>query len=666
MRHVKFLCLVLWVTVLPSVASLRPDLVEAVRSGKLREAHASWWGFNPEDSTRFLQEAISSRVPVLIVDRMPTAWVTRPLRGVSHQEIRFERGVELAAKPDEFLRKNDSLLTLRGVSDVKLSGYGAVFRMRRSDYMRAPYEKAEWRHALSILSCKRIAVEGLSFVESGGDGIYLGSAAPQFPNRDIHIKDVLCDRNYRQGISVISAENLLIEHTVLQNTGGTSPSAGIDFEPNHSKERLKNCVIRHCLSKNNNGNGFTFDLGQMNASSEPIDIRLENCYSEEDRSGFSFESGNSVQGAVRGKLTLDHCTFEQSRSHAVRISRKPRHGVRLTFDCCQIKNCAVGKENLSEVVFESHPQDLFPPDQIRLNNLRIFRPTERSWCTSRNLGRIAFPVETITGNVLLETPKEKRMIQLDSDWRKKTFPLLLTQPIPRVPLNWDQVVVMDQHPGDMTKLSPLRIRSRARYFFYADKPRHVTWLAVRKRIGSYADHEGIGMIRTLSGKEISYIPLKSEKLEKLGCDIPSKGFYTLDVNVGSHAFTLLASNVPVALDVSKTEQHLISSAGRAWVSVPIDTGRFAFYFSGSSGAERICCQVNDPTGTCLWKEESIGEWKRYEPPEGMGADGGLWSIDFSRPKRGLWEDFSVDVVGIPGCLFLSPEKYWTFDVLLRE
>jgi len=29
------------------------------------------------------------------------------------------------------------------------------------------------------------------------------------------IRDVVCDRNYRQGISVISAENLLIERCVL-------------------------------------------------------------------------------------------------------------------------------------------------------------------------------------------------------------------------------------------------------------------------------------------------------------------------------------------------------------------------------------------------------------------------------------------------------------------
>jgi hypothetical protein len=37
-----------------------------------------------------------------------------------------------------------------------------------------------------------------------------------------------CDRNYRQAISVIGDENLLLENCTLRNTKGTPPETGID------------------------------------------------------------------------------------------------------------------------------------------------------------------------------------------------------------------------------------------------------------------------------------------------------------------------------------------------------------------------------------------------------------------------------------------------------
>ena len=38
----------------------RPDLVAKVASGEIREARASWWGFDKDDSTVCLQAAIDS------------------------------------------------------------------------------------------------------------------------------------------------------------------------------------------------------------------------------------------------------------------------------------------------------------------------------------------------------------------------------------------------------------------------------------------------------------------------------------------------------------------------------------------------------------------------------------------------------------------------------
>ena len=96
-------------------------------------------------------------------------------------------------------------------------------------------------------------VEDLRIEKTGGDGIYLGTAPDKIPNRNVLIRGVDCNANNRQGISVISAENLLIDSCQLRNTAGTAPQAGIDFEPNDPTDVLLNCVVRNCTASGNAG-----------------------------------------------------------------------------------------------------------------------------------------------------------------------------------------------------------------------------------------------------------------------------------------------------------------------------------------------------------------------------------------------------------------------------
>ena len=75
------------------------------------EVRVSSFGFDAEDSTRFLQAAINSGARRVIVDRQESAWITEPLFCVSDQEIVFEKGVVVEAKKGAFHGKNDCLFT---------------------------------------------------------------------------------------------------------------------------------------------------------------------------------------------------------------------------------------------------------------------------------------------------------------------------------------------------------------------------------------------------------------------------------------------------------------------------------------------------------------------------------------------------------------------------
>ncbi len=579
-------------------AAPRPDLVEKVRSGELKEARASWWGFDREDATRFLQAAIDSKVPRLVVDRMESAWVTLPLTGVSDQEIHFEPGSEVRAKRGAYRGRGECLLRFPKCANVRLVGYGATVGMWHADYMQPPYEKSEWRHALSFLSCSNVVVEGLTIARSGGDGIYLGVCDRAFPkNRDVVIRDVLCHDNHRQGISVISAENLLIENTVLRETHGTPPAAGIDFEPNRPNEVLRNCVMRNCLAVNNEGAGFTTWAGQLNAQSAPIALRSENRTSFGDRTAFHSAADSRTGRDVSGRVTLRSCRFEKPRTAQALNLRENRFGT-LVYDIADsvlVQTNAAGQE--------------------------------------------------------VSTP-------LDAAWRKLNLPLQ-SDPDFSIPHIADpdlaHAVVRDAAPGRTASLPPMRARQAATYIGYADRARTDHFTGAQCRVGRYAAATKPMVVTDLSGKSLAKIPLPGFADTPFSFDAPEAGFYRIRLNLGAVAFVLRSADAPVALDLTDAAQGLISSAGSMWFSVPRGTSRFGFYVSGE-GAERVRASLFSPQGDRVWHADDISGWTKSIVKD---PSPGLWRIEAARPSSGCFEDARYDFAGTPAFLFLSSEKTWT-------
>jgi hypothetical protein len=319
-----------------------PEAVKAVLSGERTVANAAWWGFDKEDSTEHLQAAISSGARTVVVPYMCDDWIVRPIKLVGNQEIVFEPGVVVCAKKGEFKGTGDSMFTASGAADITLRGYGATLRMHKQDYMTSEYKKGEWRMVLDIVSCRRVKILGLRLESSGGDGIYLGVNGKDQPYcEDIVVRDVTCYDNYRQGISVISAVNLLIENCVLANTYGTPPGAGIDLEPNNAGEKLVNCVIRNTIMENNEGAGMLVYLKNLSRESDPVSIRFDNCYV---RSGKDVGIG---VGAVKddgpqGLIAFTNCTIENTANGGIFVYDKSADNVRVRFENCRWKDVGLG------------------------------------------------------------------------------------------------------------------------------------------------------------------------------------------------------------------------------------------------------------------------------------------------------------------------------------
>jgi len=328
------------------------EAVEEVLAGKRATANAAWWGFHEEDATETIQAAINSGAKKVIVPYVGKPWIVRPIQMRSDLELVFQPGVLVLAKQGEFQGGGDSLFRAADQSNITIRGYGAVLRMRKKDYQNPPYKKAEWRMGLSFVGCQNVDVAGVRVESSGGDGIYIGSSGKNRWCKNVIIRDCVCHNNHRQGISVISAENLLIENCVLSSTDGTPPEAGIDLEPDSPDERFVNCVIRNCVIEHNSGHAILVYLKPFTKESTPVSIRFENCVCRMGKPGMTADdftdpkmtgwSGMAV-GAVRddgpqGLIEFVNCTSENTGKEGAKIFDKSADGVKVRFVDCRWSN----------------------------------------------------------------------------------------------------------------------------------------------------------------------------------------------------------------------------------------------------------------------------------------------------------------------------------------
>jgi hypothetical protein len=295
--------------------SFNEKAIKNVMDGSLTEANASWWGFEEGDSTKALQAAIRSKAKKVIVPYMGKPWVIEPIFLESNQEIIFQHGVIITAKPGSFKGRTDALFSAVDKRNITLTGYRADLVMRKKEYTHPPYEKGEWRHCIAILGCHNINIFGLNIANSGGDGIYIGrsSRIEGAPNSDnIHIKDVICGNNYRQGISIISVSNLLIENSTFFSSSGTAPEGGVDFEPNNPDEILINCKVKGCIFSNNSGWGISIYLPNLSKDSKPVTIEIEKCQVFGNKKGAVAIVGKSENnvGDPRGSILIKDCKVD--------------------------------------------------------------------------------------------------------------------------------------------------------------------------------------------------------------------------------------------------------------------------------------------------------------------------------------------------------------------
>lgn len=629
--------------------------IAAVAAGTIQVAKASWWGFDPDDSTRALQAAIDSGVPKVVVDNVGKPWVVTGITLVSNQEVFFEKGVEVLAKKGAFRGTGDCLFRADLKENIFLNGYGATLRMRRSDYDAPPYKKAEWRHCLSIKSCKNVRVFGLTLAESGGDGIYLGTAKEGVTNLNVHVKEVTCDKNYRQGVSVITAENLLLENCVLKDTGGTPPQAGIDFEPNHATERLVNCTLRDCLIENNAGDGIAIYIPTLHGDSTPVSLRFERCKSAGNQgSAVDLYTGNTPDKAVKGRIEFVDCTLAGSRHCGIMIGDKPVDGCKVRFRNCSILDVALKAPLESPLMFASRAGAEEPVGGVEFAECVVRDPVDRHPLGFLTMGEVQ--LKDVTGTLILEKNGTRSELRLTPELLHKWMPFTGLKPIPRVRLKG---LTLKPLVGDApaTRYSPgaIRLRTRGRFVLFARGGDEVRLRVYSGQVGKYSGRPLPVVVTGPTDKVVkrSSIPFKQEG--EVTFTAPVTGLYRVTADPGANYVQVTASSHPLAVDGSGGPVHFYSTQTTLFFWVPAGTTEFGVRVFGEGAGEGVKAALIDPTGNLVEEKDNILRTYQFVATLPAPSKGGAWRLRMARPSAVAMEDHYVDLRGVPPLLAPSRE-----------
>lgn len=113
---------------------------------------------------------------------------------------------------------------------------------------------SQWGFGIFINKSSNISVSDIQISKCIGDGVYIGGGNGSGPgdyleaSSNIVLKNIECDDNRRQGISITYADGIIITDCVFSNTGKTeeiAPGSGLDIEPNEGQS-VKNIIVKRC------------------------------------------------------------------------------------------------------------------------------------------------------------------------------------------------------------------------------------------------------------------------------------------------------------------------------------------------------------------------------------------------------------------------------------
>ncbi|MGH2623888.1 MAG: right-handed parallel beta-helix repeat-containing protein, partial [Sphingobacterium sp.] len=157
------------------------------------------------------------------------------------------------------------------------------------DYSKHLGKEGQWGYGIDIRGSRNIKISNCIISNCWGDGLVISSNPNKFTNNvklfntnNVTIERAVIDYNRRNGITIAGGENVIIRNSLISNTFGTQPKAGIDFEPDNSKPKMEGIYLEN-ITFFNNASGINFYLNSYADKSvrKNIGIKLNNLVFED-------------------------------------------------------------------------------------------------------------------------------------------------------------------------------------------------------------------------------------------------------------------------------------------------------------------------------------------------------------------------------------------------
>ncbi|MDR6157744.1 hypothetical protein QF023_001260 [Chryseobacterium sp. SLBN-27] len=288
------------------------------------------------DYTDFIQDALSKNLK-LVFPNYPMLISDRGINLKSNQDILFQPNSKL-------ILKSSNKPAYKIVSILNASNVNIYFLNIEGDKYKHLSKDGEWGNGLSIKSSSNIMLYKPMVSKCWGDGIYIGqdTTIPQ----NITINGGFINDNRRNGISVISGTDITLKNITISNTKGHNPQSGIDIEPNTNKNQLNNIVLDNITTKNNAVHGIIISTGNLNDSSKPISITVNNHrdYNSAIALGLSITRNNlNYLQPINGKITINNSNYTLPGTAFIRNYKGKKSNVNLLLQNMTFNRSSVSK-----------------------------------------------------------------------------------------------------------------------------------------------------------------------------------------------------------------------------------------------------------------------------------------------------------------------------------
>lgn len=292
-------------------------------------------GLSVEETTKRLQEFIDNNSEIILPNREIIVHKSGITVG-DNKTVIFQRHTLLRIEPNDL--EKYGVINIVNSKNVKI--YNANIRGDRNTHKGI---KGEWGQGIYIVGGHNILIENFRIVDCWGDGIYVGRHA-NIVSKNVSIINGVVDNNRRNGISVTSADGILMQNVTAANSNGVDPQQGIDFEANGSLDEINNIEMNNIVTYNNNKVGLMISIHKMtskkNNTNKAVNIKAK---------GFK-DVGSKITGLL----------IAQIPSHFKSLSGK------IQFENIEVEG------NPRPIIIRQNDQDDFI---INLKGVNIVKPT---------------------------------------------------------------------------------------------------------------------------------------------------------------------------------------------------------------------------------------------------------------------------------------------------